>query len=367
MDDVPEYATPTEGDLPTSLISGGGLEGDANFDLRISFEGISREDAFCVALPVSFANSTLHDMICLVFPDDQDDQARMIESFDLHTNPDLPDLYVTLLNMIDERRNGHSTLRFFVSDGLEVDLKAYVSDHLLQHQSTNGVNAGAPVFNLFIEQTFDVLARHVDQGGDRAALLNWMKGCTLIYFMDKHRHRPPIESTERDWYFEFAVEDLRARGLIAPNQEGTAWTIARAGRRFIGHMIAETESYIKHFDVFRDVEYDGELEIIRFGTGRGDDLRVQVFEAEGMDSIKVVFMLRLYDGTLDRYRETWLDAVNTDEFFNEILRPVLDHDRADGELIDWIIESGYAHNEEQTELAREKASQLEIRRRLRSG
>ena len=59
-------------------------------------------------------------------------------------------------------------------------------------------------------------------------------------------------------------------------------------------MVVEAESYIDRFDLFSDtlLEPDEEVE---FGTGVGEDLRVQVYGSEGVDPVRAVFLLLLYD------------------------------------------------------------------------
>ncbi len=131
-------------------------------------------------------------------------------------------------------------------------------------------------------------------------------------------------------------------------------------------MIAETESYIDYFDVFKAVRYDADAQTIDFDVPGGEDLRAQVFEEEGLDAIRVVFLLRLYDGTLDAYADCWRERIHTERLFNDILRPVLDHQRADDALLGSIIESGFAHNEERAEQARERrAGEDAVRRAQR--
>ena len=111
---------------------------------------------------------------------------------------------------------------------------------------------------------------------------------------------------------------------------------------------------------------DADARNIEFGAGQGDDMRVEVYESEGLDPVRVVFLLRLYDSTLDRFVESWPEEIHAEGFFNEVLRPVLDHQRVDEDLLGLIIEAGYAHNEELAEEARERAFQREALRRIRS-
>ena len=160
--------------------------------------------------------------------------------------------------------------------------------------------------------------------------------------------------------------DLQSRGLLSPSDLTGHFEITEKGRQDLGEMIAETESYIDQFDVFKDVAYDLDDEVVEFGKGHGGDYRLQVYDAEGLDVIRTVFLLRLYDGTLDESSSTWLEDIHDADFFNEVLRPVLDSNRVDEDILDWIIESGFAHNEEQAEASRERESQQAIIKRIQS-
>ncbi len=88
-------------------------------------------------------------------------------------------------------------------------------------------------------------------------------------------------------------------------------------------MLTETESYIDLYDHFKDTEFDLDLDTTEFDTGRGVDLRVQVFLAEGLEPIRTVFLLRLYDGTLDDFVSTWECLIDDESFFDGILEPVV--------------------------------------------
>ena len=137
---------------------------------------------------------------------------------------------------------------------------------------------------------------------------------------------------------------------------------ARAGS-VSARVLAETEAYIDQYDIFCDVLYDLETRSVRFGTGNGEDLRVQVYESEGIDPIRSVFLLRLYDASLDGHPAGWTEKIVSDDVFDWMLSPVLDRSLLREGDLEWIIEAGFAENEERTEEARRN----EARRRALSG
>ena len=140
--------------------------------------------------------------------------------------------------------------------------------------------------------------------------------------------------------------------------------------------MSETESYIDSYDHFKDASFNlnGDAlnaivldpSTVAFDTGRGVDLRVQVFESEGLDPIRTVFLLRLYDGTLDDYVSTWQSLLDDEVFLDAILEPVVNRCEVDKASIAQILEAGYVYLEERVERARELAAQQEVIRTMRA-
>ena len=286
---------------------------------------------------------------------------------DARANPDLPEIYVSLSEIFYTWRRGDCALRFFANHGPELQTSKPIRNQLSVGQSPEGTPQSSPALDIVVEQTFDVLAKVEEWGRDKNALLRWLRSSTLLYFIDKHGFRLHSDTQDEAARRVLPIaEDLQSKGLLSPAEVTGRFEITEEGRQELGNLIAETESYIDQFDVFKDVEYDADAEIVEFGKGDGADYRVQVYDAEGLDVIRTLFLLRLYDGTLDDRSDSWLEDIHDAEFFNEVLRPVLDRDWIDEEVLDWIIESGFAHNEEQAEATRERESQRAIIKRLKS-
>ena len=86
---------------------------------------------------------------------------------------------------------------------------------------------------------------------------------------------------------------------------------------------------------------------MQFGPGitvlADADLRVQVLAAEGMDAHRAVFLLRMYDGTLDSFEESWLGRIEDEGFFDMLLEPAIDFGLVAEEELDRVIEAGYEY------------------------
>ncbi len=340
--------------------------GERSFELRVTLGDMGLEDAFRLRLPPAMSRLTVGDLLDEVFLEEDAAQLRFLAALDIQANPDLPAMYEELLDIFAQWRRDDCTLRFFATQGAQVHLADRVEDHLNFHASQPGEHAVDATLDLAIEQTHDVLGRFADWGGGNGALMRWLQQRTFLYFMDKHRFRLSVDPSDKLSRGLLPIaNELASRGLIAGSEESGVYEPTDEGEQLIQRMVVEAESYIDRFDLFSDtlLEPDEEVE---FGTGIGEDLRVQVYGSEGVDPVRAVFLLLLYDSTLDAYSETWQEAVHKEEFFNEILRPVLDHVRVDDELIGLVIESGYAHGEELSEAAEERAFEQDVLRRVRS-
>ena len=162
------------------------------------------------------------------------------------------------------------------------------------------------------------------------------------------------------------VAGLQSQGLIAPSEDGgLPFVITQEGRAVIGRLLSETEGYIELYDHFKDADFDEEAEDVRFGRGRGVDLRAQVYETEGLDPIRTVFLLRLYDGSLDPFADSWTGITDEGGLFADLLEPVVNRFYVDDDLIGRIIDSGYSYLQESHEEARRLASESDLVRRVR--
>ena len=173
--------------------------------------------------------------------------------------------------------------------------------------------------------------------------MGWLRQCALLYFLDKHDcYLPSLEELAGSGVLHTVAQGLVADECLYYSEQRGRMEIGPEGRRFIGRLLAETEDCIDRYDLFRDVAWDEDTEAWDFDSGYGDDLRVEVYIAEGLDPVRAVFLLRLYDGSLDRFAAVWPDLLGDANFFNHALEPVVNRDLALLGAIHAIIEDGYA-------------------------
>jgi hypothetical protein len=133
-------------------------------------------------------------------------------------------------------------------------------------------------------------------------------------------------------------------------------------------LLAETEALIDSFGLFKDARWNEDRQEAEFDSRRRADLRVEAIIAEGLDPVRAVFLLRLYDGTLDPYADQWKRLVSDAACFDRILEPVVNRalPPPPDEVLAAIMEEGYSLLEDRAEAAADRLAQSRIRRRLLS-
>ena len=333
------------------------------FEVQISLAGMDPANVLDLILPAKLSGATVSQLLEHAFPSGEDGQRAVASMFDLRSNPDLPDIYAVFRDAFAESRKGRCTLSFTGGDGLDLDLSGLVSQQL-------GASGQSAVSRLTIQikQRYRVIEDATQSGfwGSKEGLLAWLQSLTVLYFLDKHKVEIPAPlPCGAGPGFTAAVADLESKDLITCHQDTQTFGITEEGRVFIGRLLSETESYIDAYDHFKDTGFDlnGDTldpSSVEFDTGRGVDLRVHMFEAEGLDPVRTVFLLRLYDGTLDDFVPSWQGLLDDESFFDGILEPVVNRFEVDQAAIGQILESGYVLLEERADRARELESQQEI-------
>jgi len=329
-------------------------------EVQVSLAGMDPDDVLSVVLPAKFSGVTVSQLLDHIFPPGEGEQRSVASMFDLRANPDLPDIYAVFLEAFDECRKGRCTLSFSGDDGLDLDLSGLVSQ---QH----------PRFPIQITQQYRAIefATQTVFWRNKEELLEWLQLLTVLYFLDKHEVEIPAPPPHGSGPgLIAAVAALQSKDLISCSLDTQTFGITEEGRGFIGRLLSETESYIDLYDHFKDTVFnlapallDGDMlepDTVEFDTGRGVDLRVQVFLAEGLDPFRTVFLLRLYDGALDGFVSTWEGLIDDESFFDSILEPVVYRCEVDESMIGRIVDSGYGYLEERAERARELQAQQEI-------
>lgn len=330
--------------------------------VSVSLAGLPADAGLELTLPADYAGLAISELLAAIFPPDEVSRAAVEDGLDTAANPDLPDIYDCFLPVLEQYRAGLCELRVTVG-GLPVELSEPVSRY-----GQDGPD-GLAELEVTIAPEYRALDYAVAEGyaASLEELLAWLREGVLLYFLDKHEYRlPAVAEGDVDIVLAETVESLCGQGLINLSEESGFYEIAPKGRRYIGRLLTETEGYIDRFDVFKDTFWDEDVGVAEFDRGRGQDLRAQVFVAEGLDPVRTVFLLRLYDGTLDEFAGDWPERMGDADFFQRLLEPVVNREQVPEELLPAILEAGYAYGEAQEAAEQERRAQERIARQVRA-
>ncbi|MDE2781132.1 MAG: hypothetical protein OXI91_15875 [Chloroflexota bacterium] len=320
--------------------------------IELALEGLPPDAVLEFELQEGATGLSLASLLEEVFPRDEAARMEVEESFDLRLNPDVPEIYGEFLAVVRQYRAGLCSLSVSSTTGQDLSPTDLVDDLVAP-----GPPGSFSVLSLSLAAQYDPLEYAGDQGYDAGEpdLLHWLLVCLTMYFIDKHESSLPAqESLDQCPPLASAVDEILSRNLVETGDNPPAAAITPEGRRFIGDLLAETEQLIDSYDLFKDACWDKDTGQALFGTGQGEDLRVEVFIADSIDPVRAVFLLRLYDGSLDLLADRWPEAAADIDLFNNLLLPVVDRSVTESELLEEIIEQGMELLESQQERIREE-------------
>lgn len=333
-------------------------------------EQLPADTTLYVELPGETRELTLRQLLGRLFPQDAGGLAEVRARLDRKANPDLPACYGVLWALVEQWRSG--LCRLSLATGRGRGRPAHPDDRVSAHLQLPPLCrrvGGDADLTLTMQPHYRPLEWAVTQGyaEDRQQLLDWMQSCALLYFVDKHGCVvPPPADSSLSQPCRSVVSGLYRRRCLRTAADGNRSEVAAAGRRLIGALLEGTEALIDGFDLFKDARWNEDEGAAEFDTGRGADLRVEAIIAEGLDPVRSVFLLRLYDGSLDPFAGQWQRLVGDQAFFDRLLEPVVNRamPAPPQEILTAILEDGYALLETRAEAAAASVAQAEIQRRL---
>lgn len=109
-------------------------------------------------------------------------------------------------------------------------------------------------------------------------------------------------------------------GLVEVDVKQASYRSTPKGKARHDAIMAEAQDLIRRYDIFCDVDCDSNG-TARFDTGLGRDLRVPVYELEGVNPFRARFLLGLNDGEWDKM-DNWTDVVEDPDWFASIMEPI---------------------------------------------
>lgn len=109
-------------------------------------------------------------------------------------------------------------------------------------------------------------------------------------------------------------------GYIEIDVKRAAYKLSARGERLHASYMEEAQSLIRRYDIFGDVDIDSAGNA-HFDTGLGRDIRVAVYETEGVDPYRARFLLGLSDGEW-KDLENWIEVCESEKWYQEIFQVV---------------------------------------------
>lgn len=331
-----------------------------DFDLRVSFGDDPLDYAFWVTVPAEAEHLTLRQLVDQhLLGRTREDRERILASLDTQTNPDLPELYLAVRRAFDDAQRGRAIVRFHINKGpTDINLDDPVTRHFSRAYSRkHGLDYR--LIDLVLEVT-DVAGAGIPPERQEE-MKREFRALLLLYLMDRYGRDFAFQGRNfdaigveavADWAVTQGWLDLSAKEVGGEYQG--VYVRTEAGNRLLRGVVRETDELIRNYDHFADVTLD---EPPQFRTGRGEDLRIHVYRAEGLDPVRGAFLINLENGLYDK---DWERVFADDAWFRELLTVAGAPCPVTPQKLDRIIRAGKAWAERHRAESRRSARAQEL-------
>lgn len=331
-----------------------------DFDLRITFGDDTLEQAFWVTVPGDAENLTLRELLRKhLLGETREDRERIRGSLDTDTNPDLPAMHLAIRRAFDDQERDKAKIAFHINKGpLNVSLDDPIRAHFSRAYSARYDFDYRLIDLVMVVTETPKLAIPPER---QAELIRGFRLLLLLYLMDRYGKDFEFGSLSGDTAsIEAAADWGVTKGLLdlSSKQVGRdykpVYSRTEAGRRTTVEAVRETDNLIKRYDQFADVTLDDPP---RFRTGRGEDLRIWVYQAEGIDPLRAAFLNNMETGYYD---QSWPEVFRSDDFFIELAKVTTVPCPVTPQKLDRIIRAGKAWADDNADVRRREARAADI-------
>ena len=348
--------------------SGPGAVESVPLRLIVTLGDMPTDDAFYLDLKPSESETSIGALLDELFPADAGARATLKRRLDVRGNPDLPEMYDALADVLLGWRSGRHELAMLSGRGQALELRDGIGEHAGHPTVPDATDQASPVLRIVLQQTLDPIGYAVRKGyyETEEELLAWVQDAVLLYLADSAGQEASSDpKAELSSELTGVVRRLVAGGLVAAGEGGSTLSLTERGRHRLRGLIEEAESYVHRFEIFSDVLLDADGEAPEFGTGGGDDLRVAAYEWEGLNPVRVVTLIRLFDRTVVQSAGQWGESVVDRTWLAELLAPVVDRRHVDEGDLERVLDAGYSLLEEAEEEARTEEGRQGVLWRLK--
>jgi hypothetical protein len=141
-----------------------------------------------------------------------------------------------------------------------------------------------------------------------------------IMFLHQIASGYQIDVTKESAELGESVAEAEKNGWIEIDVQKVCYKLTEAGRLLYNGYVDEAQQLIQRYDIYGDVDVasDG---TIRFDTKLSQDLRVAIFDLEGVDPYRARYLIGINDNEWNNFRD-WEKLYKTQEFYETILKDV---------------------------------------------
>lgn len=157
-------------------------------------------------------------------------------------------------------------------------------------------------------------------GGASKNALHNPKEFSNTFFLHQICVGRQLDVTKDHIELDETLKQAEKEGLVEVDVKQASYRSTPKGKAKHDAIMNEAQDLIKRYDIYCDVDIDSSG-TARFDTGLGRDLRVPVYEYEGVDPFRARFLLGLNDGEWDKM-DDWTDVVEDPKWFATIMEPI---------------------------------------------
>jgi hypothetical protein len=147
-----------------------------------------------------------------------------------------------------------------------------------------------------------------------------MEPFARMLFIHQIHEGAPIDVTKEHPEVQTLIDWGEQNGYIEIDVKQYRYALTPKGRALYEQQLAEAQNIIRRYDIYGDVDVDASGKA-RFDTGLGADLRVAVWELEGIDPFRARFLLGLNDEEWSKDPD-WTKLAFDERWYDEVFSPI---------------------------------------------
>ena len=287
---------------------------DANTVLRVTLSDMHPDDSFYIEVPAEFADRSLNELFEYVFPSKQDQQKARLRTLDVVENPNLPAMYMHLVELLESEKNGEVVLDWSVNFGpVHLDVSTMVQEHCSltyeedSEESYKTLHLVLDEYEIPFSDYEDLKALDDDK--------NEFLGLYMHFVIINHNIKAAPSSAIRG-NIKAALDYCLNENLILLSEiddSDISISVTNQGINKITELEEECQYYIDNYDIFASVYF--EEGFIDFEGEEGIDLRIAAMRYDGLNPYRANMVINLFTGVYDDHAENWQKEIQSEKFF----------------------------------------------------